>query len=377
MDNPTVDLKARIASVDALRGFAMFLILATQIGGAFIFRTFNAMVWGDNVPQFVSSQLASANQRASLYNLAQTTFVMVVGVVLPFSIQNRALRIGRTKTYVSIVRRSLILFLFGLIAGGKLLNLPEYHRTLGTISVYNNVLEYISISYLVAAILVLTTSTRVQYFVTGGLLFLYWMPWLFIPAPGWQGDPYSIQMNIGKYVENLVLGVHGSQSAWTGVLNTVSHIVIMMIGVLIGKMLFGNREKIAKAKLLFFTGIAMLVVGEIWGLFFPIMRCFMTSSFVLVSGGVAVLLLGSFYVLIDIWGYTKWAFFFYIFGVNSIAIYMMAHTFDFRLIGNVAVGGISHLFSPSVEAFIQAVTAMAVMWLITYYMYIKKTFIRV
>ena len=103
----------------------------------------------------------------------------------------------------------------------------------------------------------------------------------------------------------------------------------------------------------------------------------MTSTFVLVSVGVAVLLLGSLYVVIDIWGYSKWAFFFYVFGVNSIAIYMMAHTFDFRLIGNVVVGGFSHLFAPSVEAFIQAMTAMAVMWLITYYMYVKKTFLRV
>jgi predicted acyltransferase len=266
----------------------------------------------------------------------------------------------------------------GLIAGGKLLNLPQYNLTLANIALYNNVLEYIGISYLVCSILVLTTSTKVQYIVTGGLLLFYWAIWLFIPAPGWHGGIYSTQMNIGIYVENAVLGKHGSHfGPWTGVVNTISHISIALIGVLIGKIIFSSRNKVDKVKLLFISGLAMIIVGEIWGLFFPIMGCFMTSTFVLVSVGIAVLLLACFYLIIDIWGYSKWAFFFMVFGVNSIAIYMMAHLFDFRLIGNIVVGGISSLFSSNVEAFIQAVTAMAVMWLIMYYMYSKKTFIKV
>ena len=103
----------------------------------------------------------------------------------------------------------------------------------------------------------------------------------------------------------------------------------------------------------------------------------MTSSFVLETCGIATFLLASFYLIIDVWGYSKWAFFFIVFGVNSIAIYMMAHLFDFRLIGNIFVGGLSSLFSSNVQAFIQAVTAMMVMWLIMYWMYNKKTFIKI
>ena len=59
---------------------------------------------------------------------------------------------------------------------------------LANIPVYNNVLEYISISYLVCTILVLNTTKLVQYFVTGGSLLLVWAIFLFIPAPGWHGD---------------------------------------------------------------------------------------------------------------------------------------------------------------------------------------------
>jgi predicted acyltransferase len=87
--------------------------------------------------------------------------------------------------------------------------------------------------------------------------------------------------------------------------------------------------------------------------------------------------LASFYLLIDVWGYKKWALFFIVFGVNSIAIYMMAHMFDFRLIGNIFVGGISRFFTSNVQDFIQAVAAMIVMWLIMYWMYRKKTFIKI
>ena len=378
MDQKTIDLKARIISVDALRGLAMFLILATQIGGAPIFRTFNNMLWNENWPNFVSMQLSWNNQRVSLINIAQSIFVFIVGVVIPFSLNNRQLRSDKKQIYLFIIKRALILFLFGLIAGGKLLNLPEYNRTLANIPVYNNVLEYISISYLVCAILVLNTSTKVQYIVTAGLLSLYWVIWLFIPVPGSQGDIYSTEMNIGIYVENIVLGNHGSHfGSWTGVFNTISHISIALIGVLVGKIIFGNRNKADKTRLLIISGFAMIIAGKLWGLFFPIMRCYMTSSFVLVSVGIAVLLLASFYLIIDVWGYAKWAFFFIVFGANSIAIYMMAHLFDFRLIGNILVGGLSSLFSSNVQAFIQAVTAMIIMWLIMYYLYCKKTFIKI
>jgi len=378
MTEQTAMFKERIVSVDVLRGLAMFLILSTQIGGAHIFSTFNNMVWGEkNWPDFVINQLSWGNEHVSFINIAQSIFLFIVGVVIPFSIKKRQLKSDKSNIYLFILKRAAILFLFGLIAGGKLLNLPQYNRTLATIPIYNNVLEYISISYLVCSIIVLNTKIRTQYIITGALLVLYWLVW-FIPAPGWDGVIYSKEMNIGIYVENLVLGNHSSHfGAWTGVFNTVSHIMLAMTGVLIGHLIFGNREKMDKAKLLFIVGASMIVVGKICGLFFPIMRCFMTSTFVLISGGIGVLLLAAFYWIIDIKGYSKWAFFFHVFGVNSIAIYMMAHLFDFRLIGNILVGGISSLFSSNVEAFIQAVAAMVIMWLIMYYMYCKKTFLKI
>jgi predicted acyltransferase len=377
MKEQTLELKDRIISIDALRGLAMFLILSTQIGGAPIFQTFINLC-GENFANAVSGQMTWEIQSVTFLNIAQSIFVFVVGLVIPFSLNSRLLRTDKKRIYLHIIKRALILFLLGLIAGGKLLNLPEYNRTLANIPIYNNVLEYISISYLVCAILVLNTNTLVQYILTGGFLLLVWAIFLFIPAPGWYGDIYSQQMNIGIYIENIVLGQHGSRyGSWTGVLNTFGHISTMLLGVLMSKIIFGNRNKVDKTKWLFISSLVMYIIGWIWGQFFPVMRNYMTGSFVLETCGIATLLLASFYLIIDVWGYSRWAFFFIVFGVNSIAIYMMAHLFDFRLIGNIFVGGISSLFASNVQDFIQAIAAMMVMWLIMYWMYCKKTFIKI
>jgi predicted acyltransferase len=376
MKEQTSELKERIVSIDALRGLAMFLILATQIGGAPIFKTFCDMIWNENWPSFITNQMTWANQRVSFMNIAQSIFIFIVGAVIPFSVRNRQAHMDDNKIILSIIKRALILYLFGLIAGGKLLILPESGKTFSNIPVYNNVLEYISISYLVCSILVLKTNVKVQYIISGALLLLFWGIWVFIPAPGWDGDIYSREMNIGIYIDKIVFGEHATHFG-TKILNTINNISITMIGVLAGHLIFSKRSKSEKVSRLFIAGFTMIIAGKIWGLFFPIIRDFNTSTFVLVSVGVAVLLLASFYLIIDIKGHSKWAFFFIVFGVNSIAIYMMAHLFDFRLIGNIVVRGLSSLFPTNVELFIKAITAMIVMWLIVYYMYIKKTFIKI
>ncbi|MDD4756186.1 MAG: hypothetical protein PHG29_08905 [Prolixibacteraceae bacterium] len=381
MNDQAQKLKERVISVDVLRGLAMFIILSTQIGGAPIFKTFSNMVWGDDWPGFVASQLSWANHRASFINIAQPIFVFVVGVVIPFSLKRRLLKSDKKSIYLHVLRRSVILVLCGFIAGGFLLNFKS-----DTFYFYNNVLEYIAVCYLICSVLVLNTTVKAQYIIAAVMLLLYWAIWLFIPAPGWDGDIYSNEMNIGIYLDQVILGPHGHEygGGWTAVLNTYSQVINTLLGVLMGHIIFSERSKKEKTKLLFISGFAMLFFGLAWGQFFPVMRCFMTSSFVLVTCGIATILLASFHQLIDVRGYKKWSFFFYVFGVNSIAIYMMAHTFDFSHIGNVLVGGterhpfgITGYFPEDVRSFVQALTAMAVMWLIMYYMYRKKTFIKI
>jgi predicted acyltransferase len=349
MNEQTLKLSDRLVSIDALRGLAMFLILAIDIGGAPVFQTFTKLL-GENFANAASDQFNYGFvEGLRLCFIAMPMFLFVVGLAIPFSLNNRLLLKDKKRIYLHIIKRFLILFILGLVAGGHLL-----HLKFESMPVYNNVLEYISIGYLVCAILVLNTNTLVQYILAGGLLLLYWAIFLFIPVPGWQGEIFSGEMNLAIYIDNVVLGPHHHPGSWQ-VLATISFIANMLLGVLMGQLLKSTRDKKYKLKMLFIFGSALLVTGMIWGLFFPVVRSLWSSSFVLETCGITTLLLAVFYWLIDIRGYKKWAFFFIVFGVNSIAIYMMAHMFDFRQIGNIFV----------------------VMWLIMYWMYIKKTFIKI
>jgi predicted acyltransferase len=369
-DQSNPKLNARLISIDVLRGFAMFLILSIDIGGAPIFVTFTRL-FGENFGNLASNQFSYGSDTGlKISYLAQPMFLFVVGLVMPFSLANRS-RIKNNKIYYHIVKRSLILFLFGLMAGGNLL-----HLEFSNIPVYNNVLEYISISYLICAILILNTSKKAQLFITAGLLFIYWLLFLFVPVPGGNGDPFSSQMNLGIYMDNMLLGPFHSAGSCR-VLATINFTANVLIGVLMGHIIFSNRGQNSKLKLLLIYGALMLLTGIMWGLFYPVKRILWTGSYVLITCGISTLLLAFLYQIIDLKGYSKWGFFFIVFGANSIVIYMMAHLFDFRLIGDVVVGGFSRLFQPNVHDFIQAVAAMAIMWLIMYWMYRKKTFIKI
>jgi len=363
--------KDRLVSIDALRGFAMFLILAIDIGGAPVFSTFTKL-WGDSFAKAASQQFSYGFcEGLRLCFIAMPMFLFIVGLVIPLSLRNKQPQKDKKGLYLHIVKRSLILFLLGLIAGGHLLQL-----TFTNMPLYNNVLEYISIGYLVCAIMVLNTSVRFQIIVTVVLLLAYWALFMFVPVPGWQGEPFSREMNLAIHIDNLVLGPFHRQGSWQ-VLATITFIANMLLGVLMGHVILGGRNDKDKVKRLVLCGVALVVAGSVWSPLFPIIRSLWTSSYVLVTCGLATLLLAAFYLVFDVWGHAKWALFFVVLGANSITVYMMAHLFDFRLIGNIFVGGLCRFLAPNVQDFVQAVTAMTVIWLIMYWMYSKKTFIKI
>jgi predicted acyltransferase len=368
---PASICKDRLVSIDALRGFAMFLILAIDIGGAPIFSTFTKL-WGDAFAKAASRQFTyEFAEGLRLCFLAMPMFLFVVGLVLPLSLRNKRAYKEKKDVYRHIVKRALILFVLGLIAGGHLLQLKFTGMPL-----YNNVLEYISVGYLVCSLLVLNTTVRVQFCVTLALLLLYWALFVCIPVPGWDGEVFSSKMNLAIYVDNLVLGPFHRQGSWQ-VLATISFIANMLLGVLIGQLMIGSRDSKIKMQRLVVFGFAMLVAGFIWGRFFPIIRSLWTSSYVLVTCGLSTLLLAAFYLLLDVKGHAKWALFFVVLGANSITVYMMAHLFDFKLIGTVFVSGVCRFLPPHAQDFVQAAAALTVIWLIMYWMYCKKTFIKI
>ena len=125
-----------------------------------------------------------------------------------------------------------------------------------------------------------------------------------------------------------------------------------------------------------FAGLASLLVGLIWGHWFPIIKNIWTSSYVLVAAGWSLLLLALFYWIIDVRGYQRWAFFFMVIGLNPITIYIVQSQFKFGTIASIFVHGFIDLLGPLKPVFWEACVLM-VGWLFLWFLYRQKIFLKV
>ena len=359
--------KQRILCIDALRGFDMFWIIG---GGEVMIALANATGFGflNNIPQ----QFDHTWGEFHFYDIIMPLFLFIVGVVMPVSIRKR-LAYGESKKilYSHVVKRVIILYLLGLIASGNLLT---YDLT--KIHLWTDTLHAIAFGYLASYIMIMELKLRWQIGITISLLLLYWGIMALIPIPGVGAGIYSPDTNLALYVDNAVLGHFQEGMGWTYILTNLTFICSVMLGTFAGRILLSGNVPMKKVWQLVLLGISCIIAGKIWGIWFPVIHHLWTSSLVLFAGGLSTLLLAIFYLVIDVWGYKKWAFPFVVIGMNAIAVYVATHLFDFSIIGNVFVGGLSKC-SGSWYAFIQALAALAVVWLILYWMYRKKSFIKI
>ncbi len=357
----------RLVCVDALRGFDMLWI----IGGAEVVISLGKA----SGIGFLSNPEIHFDHtwgQFHFYDLIMPLFLFIVGVVMPVAFRNRQ-RKGATKKelYRHIIKRVVVLYILGLIASGHLLTFDITKMHLWT-----DTLHAIAVGYLVSSILILEVNRKVQLGITSGLLILYWLVMALIPVPGHGAGIYEPDVNLALYVDNAVLGHWQEGAGWTYILTNMTFVCSVMLGVFAGQILLSDYKPIRKAGLIALIGICCVIAGKVWGIWFPLIHHLWTSSLVLFAGGISFLLLALFYLVIDILGYKKWAFFFVVIGMNAIAVYVATHLFDFTLIGNVFVGGLLRFLGPWAD-FVESTTALAVIWLILYYMYRNKTFIKI
>ena len=208
-------------------------------------------------------------------------------------------------------------------------------------------------------------------------MLLFWVLLAFVPVPGHGAGIFKPDVNFAIYVEELVMGPFFSAgSGYSWVLSSITFTATVMLGVLAGHLLRSEKTELAKFFWLFALGIGCLLLGMVWSNWFPVIKRLWTSSMVLLAGGWSYLLLALFYLVIDVWGFKKWAFGFVVIGMNAIAVYMSIQLFNFRQIGNIFVGGLSDRLGDW-NSLVQAIAAFAVIWLILYWMYRKKTFIKI
>lgn len=357
----------RLMCIDALRGFDMLWI----IGGAEVLMTFSKASGIGFLGQ-IDKHFDHSWGQFHFYDLIMPLFLFIVGVVMPLSFIKRMARgDGKRKIYYHVLKRVVLLYILGLIASGHLLTFDT-----SKIHLWTDTLHAIAFAYLVSSILILELRLKWQAGITAGLLLLYWGVMALIPVPSHARGLYEPDLNLAIYVDNAVLGHWQEGAGWTYILSNMTFICSVMLGTFAGQILLSSKKQLRKAGLLALIGICAIVSGKIWGIWFPIIHHLWTSSLVLFAGGLSYLLLALFYLIIDIWGFKKWAFIFTVIGMNAIAVYVATHLFDFRLIGDVFVGGLS-VWLGKWNEFIRSLAALSVIWLILWWMYMKKTFIKI
>ena len=367
-DTGQMPASRRVMSVDALRGFTMFWIIG---GGAVLLAL--AKAWPGPVTDVLKKQLHHA-QWEGLYawDLIWPTFLFVVGVAMPFSFGKR-MAAGEDKRaiYWHVARRVVILWVLGMAVDDGLL---EYD--LSKLSVYGGTLHTIAVGYLIAAVILLNLSVVWQATLTAGGLVLYWLLMMYVPAPGIDAGVMTPDGNLAVYIEKLVLGDFRFGGNYVYVLPSMIFGSMVMFGVLAGQLLRSPARPAWKLLALIGTGVGCLVLGLAWSHWFPVIKQIKTSSFVLLAVGCSYLLLALFYLLADIWGLRKCVFIFVVIGMNPITAYAATRLFDFRQVGNIFVGGVAERLGPW-NGLVQATAAFAVVWLLLYWMYRTKTFVKI
>jgi predicted acyltransferase len=305
------------------------------------------------------------------WDLIQPYFMFIVGLSLPFAVKSRTKK-GETSRQITghVLKRSLILLLlgWGLYCIGP-----------GEITFrFQNVLAQIAFTYLIAY-LIMQRSFRFQIVFSMCLLVLTELLYRFFPVDGFN-HAFVANQNFGTWLD-LQYGGADLKGHWVSVnaLPTAAHTIW---GVLVGKLLMGDKSQTDKFKLMFIWGLALVIVGYLMDPFVtPIIKRISTSSFVIVSGGWSVLTIGLLYLIIDKFRFSgRWTLFFSVVGTNSLFIYLFAHVGGANFIEEILHPFTYALFGWGGEqtaAILTAVVVWLALWSICYWMYIRKLFIKI
>jgi predicted acyltransferase len=360
----------RLQSLDTLRGFDMFWI----IGGEELFRLLAVQI---NQPwaTWWAKQLEHVPWDGfHAYDLIFPLFMFIAGVAIPYSIESK-LEAGKPKLKLinNVIRRTLVLVVLGFIYNG----LFDFNFATQR---YPSVLGQIGISYLIGAIIVMNTQTiRARMIWLAGILAGNAAIQLLIPVPGFGAGVLTPEGCINGYLDRLLLPgrLHGGIFDPEGVLCVLSASSVVIAGSLAGLLLRSGRFKQYKSVLLLvLAGIFSILIAIILSSWYPFIKSAWTSTFNLLTIGISLLLLASFYLIVDVWKWQKQTFFLQVIGLNSITIYLGNRVIDFMATTKFLFTGFSGWFG-SYHQVILISGLLTVEWLFLYFLYRKKIFLKV
>ena len=386
----------RLTSLDVFRGATMLFMASEimRIGGL-------ARAYPDSgTAQFLGNILEHRPWvGCSPWDLIQPAFMFMVGVSLPFSIASRRAK-GQSfrRMFGHSVFRALMLVALGIF-------LRSQGRPLTNFT-FEDVLTQIGLGY-VFLFLLGWTRPRVQWAAAVAILVGYWAAFALYPLPPANFDTTTVGVpadwphrqvgfaqhwdkntNVANAFDQWFLNLFPRERPFAFnrggylTLNFVPSLATMIFGLLAGGLLRSNRPGLSKVKTLALFGVGGIALGLVIHLLglCPIVKRIWTPSWTLFSAGWVVLMLAGVYYIVDMLGYRKWAFPLLVVGMNSIAMYFLVHVCD----GYVRQAFITHLgrgtferFGPAFTPILLGGATLAVFWLMLYWMYQRRVFIRI
>ncbi|MBL7697376.1 MAG: DUF5009 domain-containing protein [Chitinophagaceae bacterium] len=363
--------KPRLLSIDALRGFDMLLITG---GGEAIVRLKGetGLTWVD----WLANQLEHpAWHGFTFYDFIFPLFLFTAGLSLSFSLQS-GLKKGLDKKalYRKAFIRTLLLIVLGIIDKNIPLNIfdPAHIR-------YGTVLGRIGVATFLTTLIYLNISGKNRLVLVAAILAAYCAALFLIPVPGYGAGDLSFEGNLVGWIDRNVMPGRLLQKTYdeNALLTQLPACCLTVLGAVAGDILQKETTGNKKVVELSIFGVVALAAGLIWGMFFPINKHLWSSSFILLTGGMAFIFLAMFYWVIDVLGYRKWTFFFKVIGMNSLVIYLMVRFVPFDIMSEKLFSGFYMHAPENFHPALNALGSLAIVWTILYIMYRKKIFIKI
>ena len=395
--------KTRVISLDALRGFDLFLLCGfTSIYGALMNGPLSRFTEGSKFWETMNYQICEHSdwEGFTLHDLIMPLFMFMSGVTICFSMakykkSEENPSPSRFRFWCRLIRRILLLWIFGMIAQGNLLNL----RWDG-LRLYSHTLQAIAAGYIVAVACYFLMKKWGQVVVAAILMFVFWGAMTWIKAGDCGGGSFDKWTNLAELIDRTVLGrwmdgvSFADDGSWsfsenyhyTWILSSLTFGVTAILGLIGGEIIKyrSNSEKSGHLTSLILIGIGAIcaAAGWYWGMvpegtfgYCPLIKHLWTPSMTLYSGGVCYILLGVFHEIYDVLHIPLLKTFLLVIGTNSILIYMLPHFVNFTAIAGNITHGLEHHIGEWYRP-LPPILGFIFTWLFLWTLYKHKKFLR-
>jgi predicted acyltransferase len=435
-DQPT-EKPARLASLDAYRGFIMLVMASSGFAFAQVANRLDMSTISASTIALLSSPTGSAPLQAtaslipqrtehlpasqvwnflgyqfdhvpwigcSFWDLIQPSFMFMVGVALPYSFASRRARgDSYRKMLAHAIVRSLILILLAVFLSSPLQLSRGTPAPQGPLTnwIFVNVLAQIGLGYVFVFLLV-GRGLRVQLAALGIILAGYTLLFGLYPLPGTDYDWSKVGVpagwahlsgwfahwdknsNVAHFFDVWFLNLfHRAEpfrfnAGGYQTLNFIPSMATMILGLMAGELLRGRQSTLAKFGLLLLAAGLCLALGMLAGQFVcPIVKRIWTPSWAIFSAGWTFFMLALFFGVIDIVGFRRWAFPLIIVGMNSIAMYVMSQLLKPWTGRSLRIHLGRTWFEGDYGPVVQSAAILLVLWLFCLWLYRRKIFIRI